>query len=301
MIGLPLMVVLAACGNEGVKTGTPNTESTPPVSEQASDNTENTGNTEDVAEQPPTAEELLTRIIEASKDIQSYSMDSKIEQNMSITAEGNEQTQKMKMDMKSDLVIEPMTVYQEVTTTMPGQDGTQKVKQYISEDGVYTQVEDTWMLLPKETTAPLLKQMKNQTNAAAQFEQLNSIASDLQVAEEDDVYWLKAKLSGDKVQEFAATMLAANGATDPQMIEMMKQMNIKTMDISYGVDKKTYFPKDLTYSMDMNMDIEGQALTIQMNMDSSLKDYNKKDSIEVPQEVKENALEQQMPEQPAAP
>ena len=299
MMGIILVLVLAACGNNDAEPsigGT--TEGAPAGNEQTSGNNENIKNED---QQTPTAEELLTRITEASKGIKSYSMDSKVEQNLTVTMEGQEQKQDVNMDMKTGLVLNPVAAYQEIKTSMPGQEGTQEIKQYITEDGVYTQMGDAWMSLPEEATAPLLEQMKNQSNAGSQFEQLSSIANDLAVEEEGDVYWLKANLSGDKVKELATTMLSQSGATDPQMAAMMQQMNIKSMDISYSVDKETYYPKDLVYSMNMDMDMEGQALSILMKMDSSLRDYNKMESIKVPQDVIDNAVEQQMPAETATP
>lgn len=299
MMGIVLVLVLAACGkNDAEPSNGGTTEGAPTANEQTSGNNENVN---EAAQQTPTAEELLTRITEASKGIKSYSMDSKIEQNLSITMEGEEQKQDVNMEMKTDVVLNPIAAYQEIKTSMPGLEGTQEMKQYITEDGVYTQVEDTWVTLPKESTAPLLEQMKNQSNTASQFEQLNSIASDLQVEEEGDVYWLKAKLSGDKVKELATAILSQSSATDPQMAAMMQQMSIKTMDISYSVDKETYYPKDLVYSMTMDMDMDGQALSIIMKMDSSLTDYNKTESIKIPQDVLDNAVEQQMPAETTTP
>ncbi|MEF3353540.1 hypothetical protein PV403_10150 [Paenibacillus sp. GYB006] len=299
MMGIVLVLVLAACGNNDAEPSNGGTtEGTPTANEQTSGNNEDVNETE---QQTPTAEELLTRITEASKGIQSYSMNSKIEQNLTVTMDGQEQKQDVNMDMKTDLVLNPVAAYQEIKTSMPGQEGTQEIKQYITEDGVYTQMGDAWMSLPEEATAPLLEQMKNQSNAGSQFEQLSSIANDLAVEEEGDIYWLKANLSGDKVKELATTMLSQSGATDPQMAAMMQQMNIKSMDISYSVDKETYYPKDLVYSMNMDMDMDGQALAIIMKMDSSLRDYNKTESIKVPQDVIDSAVEQQMPAETATP
>ncbi|WIV19089.1 hypothetical protein QPK24_22700 [Paenibacillus polygoni] len=299
IMGIILVLVLAACGNNDAEPSTGGTtEGAPAANDQTSGNNENVN---DAEQQTPTAEELLTQITEASKGIKSYSMDSKIEQNLTVTMDGQEQKQDVNMDMKTDLVLNPVSAYQEIKTSLPGQEGTQEIKQYITEDGVYTQMGDAWMSLPEESTAPLLEQMKNQSNAGSQFEQLNSIANDLKVEEEGDVYWLKANLSGDKVKELATTMLSQSGATDPQMAAMMQQMNIKSMDISYSVDKETYYPKDLVYSMDMDMDMDGQALAIIMKMDSSLRDYNKTESIKVPQDVIDSAVQQQMPAETTTP
>lgn len=292
VIGLVLALMLAACGNENAESDPLNTEGT--NSEQTSGNKENTNKG---ADETPTAEELLQRISEASEGIKSYSTDSTIKQNMKMTVDGKEQSQDINMNMKIDIVLSPVTAYSELTMSVPGEESGQVIKQYITEEGIYSQLGDTWMKFPEDMAAPLAEQMKNQSNAASQFDQLKTIANDLIVEEKGDVYLLTADLSGDKVKELAASMLSQNGAAaTTQMTELMDQMNIKSMNISYSVDKETYYPKDLVFSMDMDMDSEDEPFSITMEMNSSITDYNSKDKIEVPQEVKDSAVEQQVTE-----
>ncbi|MCM3128524.1 DUF6612 family protein [Paenibacillus provencensis] len=285
IIGMILVLMLAACGTEnqevtptdeadtGATTGVDNIEeSTEPPVEEASG-------------EIPTAEELLKQVSESSSSIQSYSMDTNITQNITMAVEGQEQSQDVEMNMKQDMVLSPIAVYQEITTSMPELGGDQEIMQYITEDAIYSQVDGSWMKLPQESIGPLVEQFKAQGSAAEQYDQLNSIASEIEVTEEGDVYWLKANLSGDGVKDLAQEMIAQQGAADPQMAAMMEQMDIKSIDLSYSVNKETYYPADMTYNMEMSMEMEGQNVTIVMAMDGSFSEYNELDGIEIPQEV----------------
>ncbi|SFS78075.1 DUF6612 family protein [Paenibacillus sp. 453mf] len=285
IIGMILVLMLAACGTEnqevtptdeadtGATTGADNIEeSTEPPVEEASG-------------EIPTAEELLKQVSESSSSIESYSMDTNITQNITMAVEGQEQSQDVEMNMKQDMVLSPIAVYQEITTSMPELGGDQEIMQYITEDAIYSQVDGSWMKLPQESIGPLVEQFKAQGSAAEQYDQLNSIASEIEVTEEEDVYWLKANLSGDGVKDLAQEMIAQQGAADPQMAAMMEQMDIKSIDLSYSVNKDTYYPADMTYNMEMSMEMEGQNVTIVMAMDGSFSEYNELDGIEIPQEV----------------
>lgn len=285
IIGMILVLMLAACGTEnqevtptdeadtGATTGADNIEeSTEPPVEEASG-------------EIPTAEELLKQVSESSSSIESYSMDTNITQNITMAVEGQEQSQDVEMNMKQDMVLSPIAVYQEITTSMPELGGDQEIMQYITEEAIYSQVDGSWMKLPQESIGPLVEQFKAQGSAAEQYDQLNSIASEIEVTEEGELYWLKANLSGDGVKDLAQEMIAQQGAADPQMAAMMEQMDIKSIDLSYSVNKETYYPADMTYNMEMSMEMEGQNVTIVMAMDGSFSEYNELDGIEIPQEV----------------
>ncbi|SDW89582.1 DUF6612 family protein [Paenibacillus sp. PDC88] len=287
MIGMILVLMLAACGAEN------ESQEVTPTDEANTEATTGADNIEESTEAPaeetsaeiPTAEELLKQVSESSSSIESYSMDTNITQNITMAVDGQEQTQDVEMNMKQDMVLSPIAVYQEISTSLPAESGAQEIKQYITEDAIYSHVEGSWMKLPQESIGPLVEQFKSQGSAAEQYDQLNSIANEIEVTEEGDVYWLKANLSGDGVKGLAQEMIAQQGATDPQMAAMMEQMDIKSIDLSYSVNKETYYPADMTYNMEMSMEMEGQNVTILMAMDGSFSKYNELDKIDIPQEV----------------
>ncbi|MCM3785449.1 hypothetical protein M3231_20980 [Neobacillus mesonae] len=288
IMGLILVLMLAACGAENAET-TPAADEAGTEVTTGADNIEESTDAAEPAEEAepavPTAEELLKQVADASSSLNSYSMESNISQNITVAVDGQEQTQDVDMSMKTDIVMSPFATYQEMSTTLPGESGNQDIKQYITEDSVYTQVDGTWMQLPQESIAPLLEQVKTQGNAAEQYSQLNSIANELEVTEEGDVYWLKANLSGEGVKELAQEMIAQQGTTDPQTAAMMEQMDIKNIELSYSVNKESYYPAEMIYNMEMSMDMEGQTVSIVMAMDGSFSQYNELEEIEIPQEV----------------
>lgn len=57
-----------------------------------------------------------------------------MDQNISVTVDGKKQDQKVNMNMKTDVIQEPIAMYQEIKMTMPGNDQTQEIKQYITQE-----------------------------------------------------------------------------------------------------------------------------------------------------------------------
>jgi len=57
-------------------------------------------------------------------------------------------------------------------------------------------------------------------------------------------------------------------------------------------DKDSYEMKTYDIDMSMTMDVEGQELTIEQDMSTEYKNINSIDSIEVPEDVVDSAVEQ---------
>lgn len=149
MIGMILVLMLAACGAEN------ESQEVTPTDEANTEATTGADNIEESTEAPaeetsaeiPTAEELLKQVSESSSSIESYSMDTNITQNITMAVDGQEQTQDVEMNMKQDMVLSPIAVYQEISTSLPAESGAQEIKQYITEDAIYSHVEGSWMKL----------------------------------------------------------------------------------------------------------------------------------------------------------
>ncbi|HEY2495057.1 MAG TPA: DUF6612 family protein [Paenibacillus sp.] len=277
LLGALLVVSLTACGE--AKSDTPAASGTNTTAEAKPN--------EDT--KVPTAKELIEKVTAAGAELKSFSMESTIDQNMVMSMNDQKQEQKVNMKMKTDTVKEPFAVYQEIKMTTPGVDAAQDIKQYITTDGIYTSIGGTWMKLPDESAAPLLAQMKSQGNPEQQFEQFNAIIDEVKVTEEGDFYLLKANVSGANVKELAKSFLNQNAGNDPQTAQLLEQMDIKSMEMSYSVDKKTYFPVDTTVAMEMDMEIEGQKIAMVMDMNSKLSNHNGVKEIKVPQEALDSA------------
>ncbi|MFC3750246.1 DUF6612 family protein [Paenibacillus sp. GCM10012306] len=288
LLGAILTISLTACGNnEGVK-------NTAGASDPAAIAGSNAVTTNGAAKSgTPTVEELIQKTTEASQNLKSFAMESKIEQNMKITQGDTSQDQKVNMTLTSEIIKEPMQMHQEILMDLAGQ-GEQKIEQYFTADGIYTQTDGQWMKLPSEMTAQMTEMIKESGSPEKQLEQFKSIAKDTKISEEGDAYLLTAEVSSDNVKELAKSYLDQVGNGNPQMAAMMDKMDIKSMKILYAVNKKTYLPTKTNVDMVMDLEASGQKISLDMKMTGDLSKHNEIKEIKLPDEAK-TAQEVQMP------
>lgn len=236
----------------------------------------------------PTVDEFMTKVAEASNKIKSFSMELDTTQNIVVTVDGQTQEQKSVIKGTSDYVKEPLAMYQNIEMDM-GELGKQNVEQYITKDGVYSKQNDTWMKLPDEMRDQLMQTAEQSANPEAQLEQFKSIASDAKITEEGDEYLMSADLSGDGVKDLAKSLMSQSGGQNEQTAALLDQMELKNIKISYSVNKETYLPNKTDIEMAMDMEVEGQKVSLDMKMGSTFSKYDEISSIEVPQEAIDNA------------
>jgi len=235
----------------------------------------------------PTAEELIQKTSEASKSLKSYSMDSQVDQKITMTQNEQKQDQTVKMTMKTDIINEPLAMAQDITMNVPGMPDPQQIKQYITQDGIYMHTQGQWMKMPPEMKEQLMQAVQAQSNPQKQLEQFSSIVKDTKVTEEGDHYVLNAAVSGDSVKDLVKIMVAGAGAggANPQVEAMVEQMKIQSMNLKYRVKKDGYLPVSMNVDMLMDMEQQGQKLSMDMKMDSTFSRYNEVKEIKVPQEA----------------
>lgn len=280
LLGAILIMSLAACGKDDKAAGD---AATPPPTEQGTTTTEETPPAEEAPKEDalPTAEELLQKSAEASQNLKSFAMKGDIKQHIVVEGE-QKQEQNVSIELDSQLTLDPVEMMQDFVMDSP--DGKVAMKQYITEDGIYMQMDDQWMQVPQESEQEIRDGLDmDSASPEQQVEQFKSIAKDFKVAEEGDIYVLTADVSGDSLKELAKSMM--NQANDPQMEAMMDQMELKNIHIVYGVQKDTYLPSTTDLDMTMVMDAEGEKVTLDMKMKSSYSKHNEIDKIEVPKEA----------------
>jgi len=279
LLGAILIMSLAACGKDDKAAG----DATPPPTEQGTTTTEETPPAEEAPKEDalPTAEELLQKSAEASQNLKSFAMKGDIKQHIVVEGE-QKQEQNVSIELDSQITLDPVEMMQDFVMDSP--DGKVAMKQYITEDGIYMQMDDQWMQVPKESEQEIRDGLDTDSaSPEQQVEQFKSIAKDFKVSEEGDIYVLTADVSGDSLKELAKSMM--NQANDPQMEAMMDQMELKNIHIVYGVQKETYLPSTTDLDMTMVMDAEGEKVTLDMKMKSAYSKHNEIDKIEVPKEA----------------
>ncbi|WP_422660057.1 DUF6612 family protein [Paenibacillus sp. EC2-1] len=285
LLSVILVMGITACSkDEGADGGT----ATPPTTEQPGSNNETPGESpkEDAL---PTVDELIQKSAEASQNMKSFAMDADIKQMITMSDGKNKQEQNVDMSMKMETTLNPMEMVQEIIMDVPGE-GKQNIKQYITQNGVYSSVDGQWFQLPEESVKEIMSSMEMTTEGPEkQLEQFKSIAKDTKVSEEGDAYILTADVSGDSLKELAKSYMNQAGGSNDQTAAMMEQMDIKSMKIIYGVKKDTYLPTKSDVDMVMSMDQEGQSISLDMKMKSTYSKHNEIKKIEVPQEALDGA------------
>lgn len=275
LLGVILVLGMTACGKA----------KTDGEAKDSATNGNQTNNTETVDSKSniPTSQEMIRKATEASKSLTSFSMDSNVKQHIVMAQGDQKQEQNVDMNMKIDVVKEPLAMYYKMKLSM-GDQVQQDIEQYITSNGVYSNAGGTWAKLPDENKDMLLEQLEQSSSPEQQLEQFESIAEQAKVTQEGNEYVLSADLSGDGVKELAKSMLnkAGNNEMAAQMLENMKIENIK---IAYSVNAETFLPTKSTVQMTMGYEAEGQSISLEMNMTGEISKYNEIAKIVVPQEV----------------
>lgn len=275
LLGLILAMSMTACGKEKANGGD---------SKAANAKTE----TKAAESTSMTVDELIKKTTEASNGMKSYSMDMNMNENISVKQGDQQQDQKIEMKMKIDAMKDPMQMYSETNMSAPGS-ASQNIKMYITKEGIFANQTGTWTKLPDSQKDQLLASMDQSSNPGNQLEKLKSIAKDAKVAEEGNEYLLTADLSGDGVKDFAKSLMNQSGNSNPQAAQMLDQMNIKNLKISYNVNKDNFFLTKANVEMTMEMEAEGQKVTMEMKMDTTVSKHNEIKEIKVPEDVLKSA------------
>ncbi|WP_051051624.1 DUF6612 family protein [Paenibacillus sonchi] len=298
VMGAALALSLSACGNDKntensaeASTAPNNASSAAPSDSTAPSASASAAPVEQASEQGvPALDELIRKSAEAAKDLKSFGMDSQVSQNMTIKGETAKQ-QKVEMTTKSELIKEPLQMHQAVKVDS-GQ-GVQNVEQYITGSGIYSQTGGRWLKIPAEMSKQMTASLEQSANPEAQLEQFKTIAKDTKVTEDGNNYLLTADVSGDSVKELAKSYLEQNGG-DKSQAALVEQMDIKSMKLVYAVDKKTYLPTRTDVEIMMDMTNDGQSISMDTKMKTTINQHNEISKITVPEEAL-SAKEVEMP------
>ncbi|KYG33721.1 DUF6612 family protein [Alkalihalobacillus trypoxylicola] len=287
-------LILSAC-NEGTDAE--------PADDAVGGNDNESEEVEEVSAEEGTNEldvtEILTRSTEAMNEVNSFSSEMTIDQVMDLgqdipDLETSEIT--TSIEMKMDVILEPFGMYQLIDMDMgiPELGGPMQMESYFTEDGmyVYEPTMDMWAKYPASMTEEILALSEMDVSPEEQVELLQSFSDDVSVEEDGDVYVLTVSGSDDNLMELIESMMSMTDAgemADMQM--MMEMMDISEIDYVLTINKETYYQESIDMNMTMTMEAEGETATITQKMVGTFYGYNELDSIEIPEDVIENAHE----------
>jgi hypothetical protein len=285
---LILLFMMAACNQTAA-----------PVSEDnnTGENNTNTSENSESAEKESdlTLEEVLNKTTEASENLNSFSVNMKMDQ--MISAGQEEENMNISSDIQMDVITEPMAFYQKTAMSQDQSGETYETESYFTEEGMfmYDPAGETWMKFPKEMSDQLIQMSGQQTNPAEELKKLQEFTDDFTFEQDDNNFILNLKASGEKFTELMKETMA--DTLPPEMAadeEVFNNMNIENVEYTILVDKETFHPSSLNMDMTMEMAVEGQTVTLNQKIEGNYSNYNEVKEITIPQEVLDTAVEMEM-------
>ncbi|MEQ7052778.1 DUF6612 family protein [Paenibacillus alvei] len=275
LLGAILVVSMTACGDKKDAAGA-----------NSSSTAQTTTETEKKDAQVPSVDELIQKSIDASKSLKGFSSEGQVKQDITISQGDQKQEQNTDIKVKSDITKNPFNLHQEMTMSVGGQE--QKIVQYITKDGIYSQMNEQWTKAA-DVKAEVLEGAEKGVSPERFLEQFKTIAKDTKVSEEGTNYILTADLSGDGFKELAKALSQSGSGSNPQMEAMLEDMKINSIKMKFGVNKESYQPTISDIDMSMEAEEQGQKVELKMVMTSTFSKHNEIGEIKVPQEVLDSA------------
>lgn len=273
-----LAVTLAGCG----ETATPSEDAEP-------------SETSDL-----TLEELFAKTTAASEEANSFHMDTVTNQTM-LMGPGMEMD--MQMDMSMDMTLEPMTFYQKGTSSFvsDGMEGmpAMEIEMYYTPDGMFTYdpMMDAWIKMPAgemEELQAMMSMEQQSGDLSSQLEQLEAFQDDFTFEQSGDEFILTLDAAGEEYGKLIAeqmNQMMGDMEMEVEAQEILDGMTINKIFYEIFIDKETLLPNAMNITMDFEMEMEGESVNIQSDIQSQYSDFNGIDAITVPAEVLENAEE----------
>ncbi|AYA77456.1 hypothetical protein DOE78_19510 [Bacillus sp. Y1] len=276
-VTLLLVLLLAACSQTATPTGNNEKESS------------SKGTNSEL-----TLEQVFEKSLKASEELQSFSVDMDLSQE--ITA-AQEEAMKIQSSITMDVVTEPMAFYQKMNMTMGGTSESFATEAYFSKDGMFMSdpTTNTWMKFPSEMSDQLLQLSDQQTNPAEELKKLKDYVSDFSFEQDNNNYILTLQASGEDLSEFikeaAMEGMPAELTADPAIFDAMKINDAKFV---YHIDKETFYPVKTDVYMDMEISAEGESVHMIQDMKGTYNKFNEVNTITIPKEVLDTATEMDM-------
>ncbi|WP_413378402.1 DUF6612 family protein [Alkalihalobacillus sp. 1P02AB] len=289
-------LVLGACSNEE-SDATPADETT-----DADNNTEEVVDEENGTEEETpagelSAEDILTKSMEAMNEINSFSSEMVISQEVDmgeVDPELGGSTMTTDINMNMDVVMEPFAMYQVMDFTIAEFGESFSSESYLTEEGMfeYEPTEDVWYKYPEEFYSEIIELGTLEVTPEEQLEMLQDFGGEIEVAEEGDYYVLTVSGADASIEALADEVMGMTGAGE-EIAMLMEMMSISDLSYSLYINKETFLQEsiDMTMTMDLNMEEEGISMTMKQTTSGTFSNYDGVDEITIPEDILDSAIE----------
>lgn len=219
------------------------------------------------------------------------------------------------IDLQTDFIQNPLSVYtiSNISMDIDGEPETEVTESYITKDGFFSKMGDTWVKFDDEVTTGLLD-APAQGDPFAQIELLQNFTKGIHIFEYDDVYVMTQTLTNDEFGEMmeVAMSLAADllpgllgllglpesEGTEEELTEFEgidglsddPTINIEKYYLAMTFDNKTVVPLTTSGVTHLTTGTEDDSVTIKQNITGAYSNFNAVKEITVPADVITNAI-----------
>jgi len=148
---------------------------------------------------------------------------------------------------------------------------------------------EQWMKMPLDMAE--MMGTAEQSTPADQLQMLEEYIDEFTFEQDDESYILTMNASGDKftnlIQEQVQEALKGMGEAE----ELDMDYTINSLEYLIHIDKKSYQTTKVDMVMDMAITMDGETVTMVQDLKSTYSNFNEVDTITIPQEVIDNAVE----------
>ncbi|QTN00154.1 hypothetical protein ERJ70_13115 [Sediminibacillus dalangtanensis] len=240
------------------------------------------------ADEKAELEDIYQQTLTASEELENFEMEAEVNQQV----EGGEvEIPPISTTINAEIQLKPLAFHQ--TMDMMGQ----TVEMYYTEEGMFFKdpQQGQWMKGPKELADQLnMAAVQQQQNPTDQLKQLEDYAEDFSIEETDNRYILSLSASGEGFDQLLEEQL--NSLPEGEITaEVLDTLKINKLDYTITVSKDTYYLETMTVDMDLDIEENGTTTNLSQKMESTYRNFNELDTIEIPEEVTDTAIEMENP------
>lgn len=247
------------------------------------------------------AEEVFTNATEAAKKIESAEMIMVVSQEMNLPGEDTNLI--VDSEMEGSVINDPIALYQKGTVSMSAE-GMGSEEPLEMETEIYFVDEEIYMfesltgqwIKADETLVPIDMITSQQPDITEQLEMMEKYVEDFTLEDTKEEYTFTLTADGEAYKELSKEMLSEYMPEEltsqiGDLSSMLEDMTINSLEFEMILDKETYEMKHYNMDLDMTMTVEGQELNIVQSIDTEYTGLNTVEAIEVPQEIKDSAID----------
>ncbi|WP_100012382.1 DUF6612 family protein [Lentibacillus sediminis] len=242
------------------------------------------------------AEEVYQNAVAAAEEMESAEVI--IETTSEIEGGGDTEAPAMTMEakMESKTTMDPLTMHQTGTTTMTlGEMPIETdVELYMAEDEIYIYngTSDQWMK-PAEGEALMNMAGSMEQDPNKQLSMLEEYTDELELSENEEAIVLNMSVNGDAFKELTQEMMPQEllSGLGEEGSELLENMTIHELNYEIQLDKESYHVTATDVYLDMSMGTESEEVRIKQEVKTENKNINNVEPVEIPQEVKDAAVE----------